>query len=192
MLADTMPASAITMVQGANTGPQPARRMGIGRFFVTENFHFQTLRALMEIPAGSADTNEVLETLKLIVDGDVQSWYAAWSTMSDRVFALAEHTTDRISKGNAYLRSHNYQRTAEFLLPPSDPKRPPSWTKSLTRFRAFQASQSLFTLRQTRLTVSLPTASRAPFGGSRPQFCRAALRASDRLMSSIWRLPSFG
>jgi pimeloyl-ACP methyl ester carboxylesterase len=134
MLADTMPTPSITLVPGPNAVPQPAMRLGIGRFFVTENFHFQTLRALMEIPAGSADTNEVLETLKLIVDGDVQSWYAAWSAMSDRVFMLAERTIDRISKGNAYLRSHNYQRTAEFLLPPSDPKRPPSWTKSLSLF----------------------------------------------------------
>ena len=114
--------------------PLPTKPMGNGRFFAGQGFHFQTLRALMEIPAGSADTNEVLETVKLIAEGDVQSWYAAWSALADRVLALADRTTDRISKGNAYMRAHNYQRTAEFLLPPADPKRPPSWTKSLACF----------------------------------------------------------
>jgi pimeloyl-ACP methyl ester carboxylesterase len=112
-----------------------APRMGNGRFFAnTVNFHFQTLRALMEMPAGSADLNEVLETLKQIVDGDVQSWYAGWSALGDRVFAMAERTTNRLSSGTAYLRAHNYQRTAEFLLPPDDPKRPASWNKSLARY----------------------------------------------------------
>jgi len=100
--------------------------MGNGRFFASQNFHFQTLRALMESPSGSADTNEILETVKLIADGDVEGWYAAWEAMADRVLALAESTNDRISKSNAYLRAHNYQRTAEFLLPPNDPKRPAS------------------------------------------------------------------
>jgi hypothetical protein len=70
-------------------------------YFVTQNFRFQSLRALMEIPAGSADTNEVLETLKLMVDGDVQSWYAGWSAFADRVFAMAERTKDKLSSGQA-------------------------------------------------------------------------------------------
>jgi pimeloyl-ACP methyl ester carboxylesterase len=113
--------------------PAPGAR-GVGRFFVTENFQFQTLRALMEIPSGSADLNEVLETVKTIVDGDVQSWYQGWSTLGDHVLALAEHTRDTLSKGNAYLRAHNYLRVAQFLLPPDDPKRPASWRMSLARF----------------------------------------------------------
>src|SRR5262249_38776801 len=32
-----------------------APRYGVGRFFTTVNFQFQTLRALMETPSGSAD-----------------------------------------------------------------------------------------------------------------------------------------
>jgi hypothetical protein len=143
-------------------------RLGIGRFFVTENFHFQTLRALMEIPAGSADTNEVLETLKLIVDGDVQSWYAAWSAMSDRVFMLAERTIDRISKGNAYLRSHNYQRTAEFLLPrptPSARRRGPShfrYSKRALRCSASNANASAFRMRAASCARIISLAAQAP------------------------------
>src|SRR5215470_2122327 len=98
-------------IQPTATAPRP---MGNGRFFASQGFHFQTLRALMEIPAGSADTNEVLETVKLIAEGDVQSWYAAWAATSDRVSALAERVNDKISKSNAYMRAYNYQRTAEF------------------------------------------------------------------------------
>jgi pimeloyl-ACP methyl ester carboxylesterase len=89
----------------------------------------------MGIPAGSADTNEVLEMMTHIVDGDVQSWYAAWSGLGDRVLALAETNHDQLSSGQAHLRAHNYQRTAEFLLPPNDPKRAGSWEKLLTRYK---------------------------------------------------------
>jgi pimeloyl-ACP methyl ester carboxylesterase len=111
-----------------------AQGMGHGRFFGTQNFHFQTLRALMEAPSGSADINEVLETVKLIADGDAQSWYTAWAAMADRVLALAECTDDPISESNAYMRAYNYQRTAEFVLPPEDPKRSTSWKKSQALF----------------------------------------------------------
>jgi len=141
MLAPNSPApnpalhlQAITPSQGTRMAlPAPGAR-GTARFFVTESFQFQTLRALMEIPSGSADLNEVLEAVKTIIDGDVQSWYQGWSALADRTMALAERTRDAISKGNAYLRAHNYQRVAEFLLPPDDPKRPGSWRSCLVRF----------------------------------------------------------
>ena len=113
--------------------PVPGAR-GVGRFFVTENFQFQTLRALTGIASGSADLNEVLETVKTIVDGDVQSWYQGWAALAERTLMQAERTRDPLSKGNAYLRAHNYLRAAEFLLPPHDPKRPTVWRTSLVRF----------------------------------------------------------
>src|SRR5215467_9217900 len=127
MLIDTRP------VAGSPIGHAPIAR-GNGRFFSSENFHFQTLRALMEAPSGSADINEVLEAIKTISDGDFQSWYSGWEALADRVLALAERTRDPISKSNAYMRAYNYQRVAEFMLPPDDPKRAPSWQKSLALF----------------------------------------------------------
>ena len=72
--------------------------------------------------------------MKLITEGDSQSWYAAWSATAARVLALAERTLDPLSKGGAYMRASNYQRTGEFLLPPDDPKRPESWEKTLSYF----------------------------------------------------------
>ena len=114
---------------GLATATQGAR--GNGRFFATENFHYQTLRALTEMSSGGAQLNDVLEAIKTIVDGDAQSWYAGWSALSDRTVAFAEQTHDTISKGNAYMRAHNYLRTAQFMLPPEDPKRPGAWKKCL-------------------------------------------------------------
>jgi hypothetical protein len=58
-----------------------------------------------------------METVGQIADDDQQSWFAAWSATSDRVFKPAELTKDPIGKGNAYLCAHGYQRTGSFLLP---------------------------------------------------------------------------
>ena len=141
MLAPESPAptppvhlQAITLSRGTRLALPATGARGVGRFFVTENFQFQTLRALTEIASGSADLNEVLETVKTIVDGDVQSWYQGWAALADRTLTLAERTRDPLSKGNAYLRAHNYLRVAAFLLPPYDPKRPTTWRTSLARF----------------------------------------------------------
>jgi dienelactone hydrolase len=55
----------------------------------------------------------------------------------DRVARLAAATTDRIAKGRALLRAHNYYRTAECFLSPDDAKRrPASATKNIQSFYA--------------------------------------------------------
>ena len=100
-----------------------------GRFFANQTFHFETLRNAGYIVSNCADLGEILETVKVIAEGDAQSWYTAWEATADRVFALAERTHDPLSKGGAYMRACTYQRTAEFLLPPDDPKRPASFEK---------------------------------------------------------------
>jgi len=68
--------------------------------------------------------------VKLITEGDLQGWYAAWAATADRVLALAERTHDPLSRGSAYMRASTYQRLGEFLLPPDDPKRPASFEKT--------------------------------------------------------------
>jgi alpha-beta hydrolase superfamily lysophospholipase len=104
------------------------------KFFGDQTYHFQTLRALSDIASGGADTSEVLETIKHIKAGDADSWHAAWERTGDRVFLLALGTNDRISRGRALLRAHNYHRTAEFLLAPTDRRRPISWEKNIRAF----------------------------------------------------------
>jgi Prolyl oligopeptidase family. len=97
-----------------------------------------------------ADLGEVLETMKVIAEGDVQSWYTAWKATADRVLALAERTQDSLSKGGAYMRASTYQRTAEFLIPPDDPKRPQSFEKTVSYF--FKGLDTLC-VRYERITV---------------------------------------
>jgi len=109
-------------------GPAPAVSPR-GRFFANPTFHFETLRNAGYIISNCADLGEILETVKVISEGDAQSWYASWEATADRVFALAQRTQDSLSKGGAYMRAATYQRMAEFLLPPDDSKRPESFEK---------------------------------------------------------------
>jgi alpha-beta hydrolase superfamily lysophospholipase len=110
--------------------------VGQGRFFADQTYHFQTLRVLNDVPSDGADTAEVLETIKHIRSGDAQGWFRAWSNTGDQVSRLAAATTDRIAKGRALLRAHNYYRTAEFFLRPDDAKRPVSAAKNVRSFYA--------------------------------------------------------
>jgi hypothetical protein len=112
------------------------RDVGQGRFFADQTYHFQTLRAMNDVASDGADIAEVLETIKRIRSGDAQGWFRAWSERGDRVARLAAATTDRIAKGRALLRAHNYYRTAEFFLPTDDAKRPVSAAKDIQSFYA--------------------------------------------------------
>ena len=114
-------------VQAGPSAPPVSPR---GRFFTNQTFHFETLRNAGYIFTQCADLGEILETVKLITEGDVQSWYAAWVATADRVLALADSTRDPQSKGVAYMHASTYQRTAEFLLTPDDAKRPESFEKT--------------------------------------------------------------
>jgi hypothetical protein len=130
---------------------EPAQAVSpTGRFFGNQTFHFETLRNAGYIVSDCADLGEVLETVKVIAEGDVQNWYITWEATADRVLALAERTQDPLSKGGAYMRASTYQRTAEFLLPPDDPKRPESFQKTGNYF--FKGLDTLG-VRYERITV---------------------------------------
>src|SRR5271165_2341277 len=112
------------------------RDVGMDRFFDDQSYHFQTLRVMNNVASDGADTAEVFETIKHIRSGFAQGWYRAWSDTGDRVTRSAAATTDRIAKGRALLRAHNYYRTAAFFLPPDDAKRPVSAAKNIQSFYA--------------------------------------------------------
>jgi pimeloyl-ACP methyl ester carboxylesterase len=119
----------MTSTNPTATGPAQAVSPR-GRFFTNQTFHFETLRNAGYIVSNCADLGEILETVKVIAEGDAQSWYTAWEATADRVLALAERAQDSLSKGGAYMRASTYQRMAEFMLPPDDPKRPGSFEKT--------------------------------------------------------------
>jgi alpha-beta hydrolase superfamily lysophospholipase len=112
-------------------GPQ---QRGQTRYFENQTYHFQTLRAFNDIPAGGADTGEILEAIRGIRSGDAQSWYQGWNDAGERVLKLARAARDPESRGGALMRAHNYFRTAQFLLPPDDPKRPAAFTRDNEAF----------------------------------------------------------
>ena len=97
----------MTSTNPATTGPAQAVSPR-GRFFADQEFHYETLRNAGYIASNCAELGEVLETVKVISEGDVQSWYAAWKATADRVLALAERTQDTLSKGGAYMRASTY------------------------------------------------------------------------------------
>jgi pimeloyl-ACP methyl ester carboxylesterase len=105
-----------------------------GRFFTDQTFHFETLRNAGYIFSQCADLGEILDTTKQIAEGDVESWYRAWAATANRAEGLAGRTYDRRSKGDAYMRASTYQRLAEFLLPPDDPRRVESFDKAVRWF----------------------------------------------------------
>ena len=75
-------AVAAEATQKLAAGAGPEARLGNGRFFANQTFHFEALRALGYMQSGGAEAGEVLETVGLITEGDVQSWYAC--VVSDR------------------------------------------------------------------------------------------------------------
>jgi dienelactone hydrolase len=118
----------------------PSHALGNRRLFADPGYHFQALRVLNEVANGGADVTECLETIGLIYGGDASGWYDAWSATAKRNVARAEGTRDQVSKGLAYLRAHNYWRTAEFLLKPDDKRRPSAWISQVDAFdRGLQA-----------------------------------------------------
>ncbi|AQU88671.1 dipeptidyl aminopeptidase [Komagataeibacter nataicola] len=107
---------------------------GLSRFFRNQTFHFQTLRALNDIAANGADLNEVLTAISTIPDGDTDAWFNAFSALAIRTEDRIPACADPLSKGYAWLRAHNYWRTAEFLLRPDDTRRKTAWTREIAAF----------------------------------------------------------
>jgi pimeloyl-ACP methyl ester carboxylesterase len=113
----------------------PARAVSLkGRFFIDQTFHFETLRNAGYIYSQCADLGEMLETTKQIIEADVESWYRAWAATANRTEGLAASARDTISKGDAYMRASTYERLAEFLLAPDDPRRAESFDKAVRWF----------------------------------------------------------
>lgn len=113
--------------------PAPADR-GNGSFFRNSTYDFETLRVLNDVAVAGGDTGETLQAIDEIAAGDADSWYRAWSAAGERTLAVASHSADPHDQGNALLRAHTYFRSAEFFLPPDDPRRPEVFAKNIAAF----------------------------------------------------------
>ena len=87
--------------------------------FKDELLDAQFVRTVGTAPYGGADIGECLAAAAQVDGLDLGSWYSAWTSLAERVWALAE---DAAADGqaetarSAYLRASNYFRTAGVML----------------------------------------------------------------------------
>jgi alpha-beta hydrolase superfamily lysophospholipase len=123
---------------------------GISRLYANQTYHFEALRVLSNTTVVGGDPNEVLQVIPNIKAGDADAWYDAWMAAGDRLVALAQSTSDPLSKGRALLRAHNYYRSSDFFLLPDDSRRPVAWKNNIATF--YQGLEVLHVLYE-RITV---------------------------------------
>src|SRR5262245_41230354 len=86
------------------------------------SYHFAA-RIVNVAQLGGADFHEAHRICERIKTGDGESWYSEWQGAAERVEKLAleaKNTGRPITARDAYLRAHNYFRTAQFFLLGSD------------------------------------------------------------------------
>jgi alpha-beta hydrolase superfamily lysophospholipase len=100
----------------------------------------QLIRAIGATSHQGADLGEVVQAMRGLDEKSLDSWYAAWNALGERVFALAEEQEragHRISARKAFLRACTYLRTGGSMLysTPVDPRMVDSNTRQTAAFR---------------------------------------------------------
>lgn len=105
--------------------------------FQDQAFSFELLRAATYAGYQGAEIGEALATAAKIKEGDFDSWYEEWKNTAERVEQIGIDCLNKrhkISAREAFLRAHNYYRTAEFFLQGTDPRRSENFEKSVETF----------------------------------------------------------
>ena len=108
-------------------------------YFDDPEYDGQFLRAIDYVPAGAL-IGEAWAIAAQIKTGDTTSWYNAWSSYADRLYALGVKSRNagrRVSARNAFLRASNYYRTAYIFMfaLPVDPRVITAYEKQMDAFR---------------------------------------------------------
>ncbi|MBA8841305.1 alpha/beta fold hydrolase [Ochrobactrum sp. RH2CCR150] len=85
--------------------------------FEDESFSFETLRAAGFAADGGADLGEIIVTAEKIPEGDETTWHREWKALAARIEIIGEASLaahHSVSAREAFLRSSNYYRVAEF------------------------------------------------------------------------------
>ena len=96
--------------------------------FDDKSFSFETLRAAGFSVDGGSDLGEIVVTAAKIGEGDEDAWHREWKSLAVRIHKLAQKSLDehhKISAREAFLRTSNYYRVAEFYRrvdPTTDPE----------------------------------------------------------------------
>lgn len=100
----------------------------------------QLIRAIGATSHQGADIGEVVQAMQGLDEKSLDSWYEAWNTLGERVFAFAEEQEragHRIGARKAFLRACTYLRTGGSMLysTPVDPRMADSNTRQTAAFR---------------------------------------------------------
>jgi len=112
--------------------------------FQDQAFSFELLRAATYAGYQGAEIGECLATAAKVKEGDFDSWYEEWQNTAQRIETIGGNCLEKrhkISAREAFLRAHNYYRTAEFFLLGKDSRRSENFAKSVSTFE--QAMQLL-------------------------------------------------
>ena len=102
------------------------------------SYHFAA-RIVNVAQLGGADFHEAHRVCERIAPGDGEGWYREWRAMANRVEgnAIAAQKAGRaITARDAYLRAHNYFRTAQFFLRGDDPRKKDAYLACIRCFHA--------------------------------------------------------
>jgi pimeloyl-ACP methyl ester carboxylesterase len=106
-------------------------------YFNDQAFSFELLRAVAYSGYQGAEIGECLATAAKIKEGDFDGWYEEWQNTAKRIEKIGIDCLNKkhkISAREAFLRSHNYYRTAEFFLEGTDSRRNGNFEKSVEIF----------------------------------------------------------
>ena len=102
------------------------------------SYHFAA-RIVNVAQLGGADFHEAHRVCERIEPGNGESWYREWRAAAERVelSAISARNTGRpVTSRDAYLRAHNYFRTAQFFLRGADPRKMDAYLDCVRCFRA--------------------------------------------------------
>ncbi len=100
---------------------------------------YQFRRALGETQEGGGAISECFQAASRMIPGDRESWYTEWYHVAERNRLRAEDAEARghvVTAMQAWIRSVDYYRSAEFWLDAEDPRRLEAFGKCETSFQS--------------------------------------------------------
>jgi hypothetical protein len=102
------------------------------------SYHFAA-RIVNVAQLGGADFHEAHRVLEQVKVGDGEGWYHAWQaagTRNEAIAMAAQQSGRPITARDAYLRAHNYFRTAQFFLLGRDARKREAYVRCVQNFHA--------------------------------------------------------
>jgi dipeptidyl aminopeptidase/acylaminoacyl peptidase len=102
------------------------------------SYHFAA-RIVNVAQLGGADFHEAHRVLEQVKVGDGEGWYHAWQaagTRNEAIAMAAQRSGRPITARDAYLRAHNYFRTAQFFLLGRDARKREAYVRCVQNFHA--------------------------------------------------------